>query len=246
MPPARLGNWQRIAPIYKYFPGHFFHGLQMPRWAVTFARMELEARVTALEEEVPALRAETERKYHDYCVETRGWAEYGVKAYNKADSVAETVGLVLRDVHGLRVVQVEHGKQLAEVRTVQADHTRQLGEVRTVQADHTRQLGEVRTVQADHTRQLGEVRTVLDDHTRQLGEVRTVLDDHTRQLADHGKQLSELRVDLAETKEDVRVIKVDLAGVKVDLAGVKEDVREIKTRLNEQGETLQEILAKVS
>jgi hypothetical protein len=34
--------------------------------------------------------------------------------------------------------------------------------------------------------------------------------------------------------------------VKVDLAGVKEDVREIKTRLNEQGETLQEILAKVS
>jgi chromosome segregation ATPase len=166
--------------------------------------MDLEARVTALEDEVPALRAETERKYHDYCVETRGWAEYGVKAYNKADSVAETVGLVLRDVHGLRVLQVEHGKQLAEVRTVQEDHTRQLAEVRTVQ------------------------------------------EDHTRQLADHGKQLSELRVDLAETKEDVRVIKVDLAGVKVDLAGVKEDVREIKTRLNEQGETLQEILAKVS
>jgi hypothetical protein len=50
------------------------------------------------EEELPALRAETERKIDDVRTETRGWATIAVQTANKLDVATEFIKLVYKDV----------------------------------------------------------------------------------------------------------------------------------------------------
>lgn len=54
------------------------------------------------EQDLSALRAEMERKYHDLRVETHGWAEVAIKAGNKVDQASDTVNLIYTQVHEVR------------------------------------------------------------------------------------------------------------------------------------------------
>lgn len=94
------------------------------------------------DQELPSLRTETERKYHDLRVETRGWAEVAIKAGNKVDRASEMVNLIYEEVRATR----------AELREVQTG----LGEVRTG-------LGEVRAEQEVQGRRLDRIEAQLGE-----------------------------------------------------------------------------------
>jgi predicted deacylase len=82
--------------------------------------MDLESRMAAVErelssvreQELPSLRSELERKYHDLRVETHGWAEVAIKAGKKVDATSEIVNLTHNDVGEIK-------EEVREVRTEQ-------------------------------------------------------------------------------------------------------------------------------
>ena len=78
--------------------------------------MDLEARVTAVEEGLAAVR---EKELPALRAETRGWAEIAVKAASRADAAAEIINLIYQDVR-------ETKSDVASIKTVQEEHGRRL------------------------------------------------------------------------------------------------------------------------
>jgi len=83
---------------------------------------------SASERELPSLRSELERKYHDLRVETHGWAEVAIKAGKKVDATSEIVNLIYNDVREIKEeVREVHTEQEAQ-REVLAGIQRELSE----------------------------------------------------------------------------------------------------------------------
>ncbi|MBV9445984.1 MAG: hypothetical protein JO345_08835 [Streptosporangiaceae bacterium] len=78
--------------------------------------MDLESRVTAVEEGLAAVR---EKELPALRAETRGWAEIAVKAASRADAAAEIINLIYQDVR-------ETKSDAADIKTVQEEHGRRL------------------------------------------------------------------------------------------------------------------------
>lgn len=107
--------------------------------------MDLEPRMAAAErslsavreQELPSLRSEMERKYHDLRVETHGWAEVAIKASKKVDSASEIVNLIYTEVRetkdDVRAVRGELTEFRAEMRGEVADLHGGVAEVRAEQ-----------------------------------------------------------------------------------------------------------------
>jgi predicted nucleic acid-binding Zn-ribbon protein len=140
------------------------------------SRMDLESRVATVErdlssvreQELPSLRSEMERKYHDLRVETHGWAEVAIKASKKVDSASEIVDLIYTEIRETRDdVRAVRG-ELAEFRT---EVRGEIAEVR----------GEVAQVRAE----VGQVRTEQDAQ-------HAVLVDIQQELADQGDTLQKI------------------------------------------------------
>lgn len=89
------------------------------------------------EQELPSLRSEMERKYHDLRVETHGWAEVAIKASKKVDSASEIVNLIYTEVRetkdDVRAVRGELTEFRAEMRGEVADLHGGVAEVRAEQ-----------------------------------------------------------------------------------------------------------------
>jgi ABC-type transporter Mla subunit MlaD len=138
--------------------------------------MDLEARVATVEEdltvvrevEIPALRAETERKLMNLRTETRGWAEIAVRTAGKVDQASEIVNLIYRDLREVREVQDQHTKTLDR-------HTKTLDR-------HTKTLDR-------HTKTLDRHTETLDRHTKTLDRHTETLDQHTKTLDQHTETL---------------------------------------------------------
>jgi Mg2+ and Co2+ transporter CorA len=135
--------------------------------------MDLETRVTAVEENLAAFRSETKQEIHDLRLETRGWAQFAVRADRKADIAAELLRLIHADV---KEIKEEHGKKLDE-------HGKKLDE-------HGTMLGELRTT-------VSELSTTVNGHTQMLGELSTTVNGHTVTLDEHGKMLRQILAKLS-------------------------------------------------
>jgi hypothetical protein len=85
--------------------------------------MDLEARVTSVEEgltvvreeQLPALRAEMERKIDDVRSEGRGWAAIAVQTDRKVDGASEIINLIYKDVR-------KTSEDIAQVKAIQEQH----------------------------------------------------------------------------------------------------------------------------
>jgi hypothetical protein len=116
--------------------------------------MDLETRVTAVEEDLAAFRTQTKQEIHDLRLETRGWAQFAVRADRKADIAAE----LLRLIHGdVKEIKEEHGKKLDE-------HGKKLDEHGRILDEHTRKLDELSTTVNGHT-------VTLDEHGKMLRQI---------------------------------------------------------------------------
>jgi Mg2+ and Co2+ transporter CorA len=142
--------------------------------------MDLETRVTAVEENLAAFRSETKQEIHDLRLETRGWAQFAVRADRKADIAAELLRLIHADV---KEIKEEHGKKLDE-------HGKKLDEHGTMLGEHGTMLGELRTT-------VSELSTTVNGHTQMLGELSTTVNGHTVTLDEHGKMLRQILAKLS-------------------------------------------------
>jgi FtsZ-binding cell division protein ZapB len=96
------------------------------------------------EQELPSLRSEMERKYHDLRIETHGWAEVAIKASRKVDSASEIVNLIYTEVRETKDdVRAVRG-ELTEFRTEMRGEVAGLhGEVAEVRGEVAGLHGEV-------------------------------------------------------------------------------------------------------
>lgn len=201
--------------------------------------MDLESRMATVEtdlsavreQELPSLRAEMERKYHDLRVETHGWAEVAIKAGNKVDRASEVVNLIYTEVRETREeVGAIHG-EVAEVRT---ELTEFRVEVRGEIAEVRGEMGALRT----------EFRGEMTEVRGQMGALRTEL------RGEMGVLRTELRGEMTELRTEVHGeitgVRGEIAEVRAGQDAQRETLASIEKELGEQGDTLQKILAKLS
>ena len=127
------------------------------------------------EQELPSLRSEMERKYHDLRVETHGWAEVAIKASKKVDGASEIVNLIYTEIRetkdDVRAVRGELAEFRAETR----------GELANVRGEITEVRGEVAQVRGE----VGQVRAEQDGQ-------RAVLTGIQQELAEQGDTLQKI------------------------------------------------------
>jgi FtsZ-binding cell division protein ZapB len=137
--------------------------------------MDLESRMATVEtdlsavrkQELPSLRAELERKYHDLRVETHGWAEVAIKAGNKVDRASEVVNLIYTEVRETREEVRAIRGEVAEVRTGLTGVRGEMSALRTeVRGEITGVRGEIAQVRAEQDLQ----RETLASIEKELGE----------------------------------------------------------------------------
>jgi uncharacterized coiled-coil DUF342 family protein len=137
--------------------------------------MDLESRMATVEtdlsavrkQELPSLRAELERKYHDLRVETHGWAEVAIKAGNKVDRASEVVNLIYTEVRETREEVRAIRGEVAEVRTGLTEVRGEMSALRTeVRGEITGVRGEIAQVRAEQDLQ----RETLASIEKELGE----------------------------------------------------------------------------
>jgi ABC-type transporter Mla subunit MlaD len=122
--------------------------------------MNLEARVSALEDVVPALRAET-----------RGWAAFAVSAHGRALMAGEMLTHIYEEVRHTRAELAQltekvdgHTATLAQHTVTLAQHTATLAQLTETVDGHTATL-------AQHTATLAQLTETVDGHTAMLREI---------------------------------------------------------------------------
>jgi chromosome segregation ATPase len=105
----------------------------MPAVPAKVLRMNLEARVTTVEEgltavrevELPAYRADMERNDNDLRAETRGWATVAVQAANKVEAGKDILNLIYQGGREMQkdiaVLQVDMAKVKTDVAGLKTD-----------------------------------------------------------------------------------------------------------------------------
>ena len=156
----------------------------MSAGSTTVLGMDLEARVTAVEKgltavrevELPALRAEMERKIDDVRTETRGWAAITVQTASKVDAASEIINLIYRDVR-------KTSEDVADMKVMQEQHGRRLDGI------DTRLDGMDRRFDGIDTR--------LDGMDRRFDGIDTRLDGMDGRLVEHGEILQKILAKLS-------------------------------------------------
>jgi hypothetical protein len=132
--------------------------------------MDLESRMATVErdlssvreQELPSLRSDMERKYHELRVETHGWAEVAIKASKKVDSASEIVNLTYTEIRETKDdVRAARG-ELAEFRTETGGELANVrGEVGQVRAEQDGQRAVLVDIQQELTEQGETLQKIL-------------------------------------------------------------------------------------
>jgi chromosome segregation ATPase len=166
--------------------------------------MDLESRMATVEtdlsavrkQELPSLRAELERKYHDLRVETHGWAEVAIKAGNKVDRASEVVNLIYTEVRETREEVRAIRGEVAEVRTGLTEVRGEMSALRTEVRGEITELrtelrGEMTELRGEMTELRTEVRGEITGVRGEIAQVRAEQDLQRETLASIEKELGE-------------------------------------------------------
>jgi chromosome segregation ATPase len=170
----------------------------MSAYPVTVPVMNLEARVTAVEVglaavrevEIPALRAEVEQKFSDLRAETRGWAEFTVQTANKVDAATEIINLIYADV---RTTKEDVAVLKSDMVEVKADVAVLKTDVAGLKSD----MVEVKTDVAGLKADVGELKADVAGLKADVGELKTGQKAMERQLTGHGEILQKILAKLS-------------------------------------------------
>jgi septal ring factor EnvC (AmiA/AmiB activator) len=173
--------------------------------------MDLESRMATVErdlssvreQELPSLRSDMERKYHDLRVETHGWAEVAIKASKKVDSASEIVNLIYTEIRetkdDVRAVRGELAEFRTETRGELANVRGEIAEVREEVAEVRGEVAEVREEVAEVKGEVAEVKGEVAQVRGEVGRVRAeqdvqrgVLVDIQQELAEQGDTLQKI------------------------------------------------------
>jgi hypothetical protein len=169
--------------------------------------MDLETRVAAVEQglavvreqEIPVLHAETKKECHDARLESRGWAEFAVKANNKVDASSEVINLIYTDVRKLLEVQQGHGRTLDEHGSLLREHGTTLREHGTRLDGIDTRLDGIDAKLVAHDKRFDGIDARLEAHDKRFDRIDARLEVHDKRfdridarLADHGDILRKI------------------------------------------------------